>query len=186
MLLIAPVSSVIEVAAKLHCLIVTHDPDLKLEEAPWPELRTLLKDLIRINGARDDQYRHERLPTRSEPARSFTLRGRSSNMDLGKSTGVRDVLNLATQYKAAAVKLGENPSGPNHLPQRLLALLPSSFISMLFFRREASMTSRSTTSNMTLASRPEERGPQDLSCASARWRADSTGRRNTIDHIRFE
>ncbi|MHA4735206.1 hypothetical protein [Ensifer adhaerens] len=85
MLLIAPVSSVIEVAAKLHCLIVTHDPDLKLEDAPWPELRTLLKDLIRINGA-------------------------------------RDVLNLATQYKAAAVKLGENPSGPNHLPQRLLAL----------------------------------------------------------------
>lgn len=43
-------------------------------------------------------------------------------MDLGKSTGVRDVLDLATQYKAAAVKLGEAPSSPNHLPQRLLAL----------------------------------------------------------------
>ncbi|MBW0367944.1 hypothetical protein [Ensifer adhaerens] len=43
-------------------------------------------------------------------------------MDLGKSTGVRDVLDLATQYKAAAVKLGENPSSPNHLPRRLLAL----------------------------------------------------------------
>lgn len=43
-------------------------------------------------------------------------------MDLGKSTDVRDVLNLATQYKAAAVKLGEAPSSPNHLPQRLLAL----------------------------------------------------------------
>jgi hypothetical protein len=70
-LLIAPVSSVIEVAAKLHCLIVTHDPDLKLEDAPWPQLRTLLKDLIRINGARDDQYRHERLPTRSKPSPQF-------------------------------------------------------------------------------------------------------------------
>ncbi|MCY1745053.1 hypothetical protein [Ensifer sp. SL37] len=70
-LLIAPVSSAIEVAAKLHCLIVTQDPGLKLEGAPWPQLRTLLKDLIRINGARDDQYRHERLPTRSEPSPQF-------------------------------------------------------------------------------------------------------------------
>ncbi len=32
------------------------DPGLKLEDAPWPQLRTLLKDLIRINGARDDQH----------------------------------------------------------------------------------------------------------------------------------
>ncbi|WP_291160409.1 hypothetical protein [Ensifer sp. SSB1] len=55
-LLIAPVSSALEVAAKLHCLIVSQDPGLKLEDAPWPQLRTLLKDLIRINGARDDQH----------------------------------------------------------------------------------------------------------------------------------
>ncbi|SDN74140.1 hypothetical protein SAMN05216328_13539 [Ensifer sp. YR511] len=51
-MLIAPVSSVIEVAAKLHCLIVTHDPVLKLEDAPWPELRRMLKDLIRITGTK--------------------------------------------------------------------------------------------------------------------------------------
>ncbi|SDN89879.1 hypothetical protein [Ensifer sp. YR511] len=43
-------------------------------------------------------------------------------MDLGKSASVRDVLNLASQYKAAAIKLGEAPPSPNHLPQRLLAL----------------------------------------------------------------
>ncbi|WP_246810933.1 hypothetical protein [Ensifer sp. ENS09] len=47
---IAPVSSVIEVAAKLHCLIATHDPGLKLDDAPWPELRRMLKDLICITG----------------------------------------------------------------------------------------------------------------------------------------
>ena len=41
-------SSLIEVTAKLHCLIVMHDPGLKLKAAPWPELRTMLKDLIRL------------------------------------------------------------------------------------------------------------------------------------------
>ncbi|WP_426240147.1 hypothetical protein [Pararhizobium sp. DWP1-1-3] len=39
-------SSLIEVTAKLHCLIVTQDPALKLKTTPWPELRTMLKDLI--------------------------------------------------------------------------------------------------------------------------------------------
>ncbi|WP_337270733.1 hypothetical protein [Oryzifoliimicrobium ureilyticus] len=39
-------SSPIEVTAKLHCLIVMHDPRLKLKAAPWPELRTMLKDLL--------------------------------------------------------------------------------------------------------------------------------------------
>ncbi|WP_455273799.1 hypothetical protein [Rhizobium herbae] len=43
---IATPSSLIEVTAKLHCLIVTQDPDLKLKTTPWPELRTMLKDLI--------------------------------------------------------------------------------------------------------------------------------------------
>lgn len=43
-------------------------------------------------------------------------------MDLGKSAGVRDVLNLAAQYRAAAIKLSAYPSAPNHFPQRLLAL----------------------------------------------------------------
>lgn len=38
--------SLIEVIAKLHCLIVTQDPNLKLQSTPWPEMRTMLKDLI--------------------------------------------------------------------------------------------------------------------------------------------
>ncbi|MGF6178374.1 hypothetical protein [Ensifer sp. 4252] len=54
MLIMRP-SSLIEVTAKLHCLIVTHDPGLKLEDPPWPELRTMLKDLIRIAGARSSK-----------------------------------------------------------------------------------------------------------------------------------
>jgi len=41
-------SSLIEVTAKLHCLIVMQDPGLKLELTPWPELRRLLRDLIRM------------------------------------------------------------------------------------------------------------------------------------------
>ena len=41
-------SCLIEITAKFHCLIVTHDPGLKLEEAPWPELRTMLRDLMRM------------------------------------------------------------------------------------------------------------------------------------------
>ncbi|MFK0278435.1 hypothetical protein ACIQUG_32525 [Ensifer sp. NPDC090286] len=54
-MLIAPVSSVIEITAKLHCLIVTHDPRLKLEDAPWPELRRVLTDLIRITGTQSSR-----------------------------------------------------------------------------------------------------------------------------------
>uniref|UniRef100_UPI003F497149 hypothetical protein n=1 Tax=Ensifer adhaerens TaxID=106592 RepID=UPI003F497149 len=42
-------SSLIEVTAKLHCLIVMHDPELKLELTPWLELRRLLKDLMHIS-----------------------------------------------------------------------------------------------------------------------------------------
>ncbi len=41
-------SSLSEVAAKLHCLIVMCDPGLELDLTPWPELRRLLKDLMRI------------------------------------------------------------------------------------------------------------------------------------------
>ncbi|MGN7754651.1 hypothetical protein [Sinorhizobium sp. 22678] len=43
-------------------------------------------------------------------------------MDRGKTASVRDVLNLAAQYRAAAAKVGESPSRGKHLPQRLLAL----------------------------------------------------------------
>lgn len=96
-------SSLTEVTAKLHCLIVMHDPTLKLEDAPWPELRTMLKDLLRI----------------AEKRRSTSCDGSAY---LGVAAGVRGILNLAMQYQNAAGKLGEGSSKPNHLPRRLLAL----------------------------------------------------------------
>ncbi|MGF6178375.1 hypothetical protein [Ensifer sp. 4252] len=46
-------------------------------------------------------------------------------MDLvysGETASVREILNLAAQYKDAAVKLGESSSKSNHIPRRLLAL----------------------------------------------------------------
>ncbi|MBZ5763674.1 hypothetical protein LAV84_29930 [Rhizobium sp. VS19-DR104.2] len=46
-LLLTPPSSLVEVAAKLHCLLVMQDPDLKLKDEPWPQLRRMLKELIR-------------------------------------------------------------------------------------------------------------------------------------------
>ncbi len=36
-MLITRPSSLTEVTAKLHCLIIMYDPGLKLENAPWPE-----------------------------------------------------------------------------------------------------------------------------------------------------
>ncbi|NTI78395.1 hypothetical protein G6L79_30820 [Agrobacterium rhizogenes] len=96
-------SSLIEVTAKLHCLIVMHDPRLKLEDAHWPELRAMLKDLIRVAAKR-------RPKSCNGPAYP------------GKAAEVRGILNLATQYRDAASKLGESSSKPNQLPQRLLAL----------------------------------------------------------------
>jgi hypothetical protein len=36
----------IEIAAKLHCLFVMKDPDLRLEQDPWPHLRMMLKEII--------------------------------------------------------------------------------------------------------------------------------------------
>jgi hypothetical protein len=96
-------ASLVEVTAKLHCLIVMHDPSLKFEDAPWPELRTMLKDLIRIAENR-----------RPKPCNGFA--------DPGKAAGVRGILNLAKHYQDAASKLGEGSSKPNQAPQRLLAL----------------------------------------------------------------
>ncbi|WP_105436171.1 hypothetical protein [Neorhizobium tomejilense] len=40
--------SVAGVAVKLHSLLEMEDPRSALEEAPWPELRTILADLVRI------------------------------------------------------------------------------------------------------------------------------------------
>ncbi|NRP89033.1 hypothetical protein GFPCMMHI_04958 [Ensifer adhaerens] len=99
---ITPPSSLTEVTAKLHCLIVMHDPSLKLEDAPWPELRTMLKDLIRI-------------------ADKCRPKSRNGFEYPGKAAGVRGILNLATHYQDAAGKLGEGSSKPNQVPRRLLA-----------------------------------------------------------------
>jgi hypothetical protein len=102
-MLITRAASLTEVTAKLHCLIIMHDPSLKFEDAPWPELRTMLKDLIRIAERR-----------RQKPCNGFAYPG--------KAAGVQGILNLAKQYQDAAGKLGEGSSKPNQTPRRLLAL----------------------------------------------------------------
>ncbi len=96
-------SSLIEVTAKLHCVIVMHDPGLKLMEAPWPELRAMLKDLILL----------------TEKGRPKPGNGPAYP---GKAADVRGILTLAARYQDAANTLGEGVSKLNHLPQRLLAL----------------------------------------------------------------
>ncbi|WP_459464721.1 hypothetical protein [Rhizobium sp. No.120] len=96
-------SSLIEVTAKLHCLIVMHDPSLKFNDAPWPALRTMLKDLLLL----------------TEKGRPKPGIGPAY---LGKAADVRGILDLAAQYRDAANTLGEGMSKPNHLSQRLLAL----------------------------------------------------------------
>ena len=37
-----------EAIAKLHCLIAMEDPGMRLKEAPWPQLRTVLRDLVHL------------------------------------------------------------------------------------------------------------------------------------------
>jgi hypothetical protein len=46
-----------EVAAKLHCLLVTEDPDARLKYKPWPELRTILDDLVFVAAAQEEDAR---------------------------------------------------------------------------------------------------------------------------------
>lgn len=41
-------SSLAEVIAKLHCLMAMQDPGMRHKEAPWPQLRTILGDLVHI------------------------------------------------------------------------------------------------------------------------------------------
>lgn len=36
------------IAAKLHCVLETEDPGSGLQDAPWPQLRAILADLVRI------------------------------------------------------------------------------------------------------------------------------------------
>lgn len=47
--------SLIEVIAKLHCLIVMQDPTLKLQTTPWQALRRMLTDLVlmELRGCRE-------------------------------------------------------------------------------------------------------------------------------------
>ena len=42
--------SIAGVAAKLHCVLETEDPSCGLEEDPWPQLRIILADLLRMDG----------------------------------------------------------------------------------------------------------------------------------------
>lgn len=43
--------SVAGVAVKLHSLLEMEDPGSALQDAPWPELRTILTDLVRMCAA---------------------------------------------------------------------------------------------------------------------------------------
>ena len=40
--------TIVEATAKLHCLMSTQDPGNKGKDAPWPELRKILLDLIEV------------------------------------------------------------------------------------------------------------------------------------------
>lgn len=42
------------VAAKLHCVLETEDPGSGLKEAPWPQLRAILADLVHIATDAED------------------------------------------------------------------------------------------------------------------------------------
>lgn len=41
-------ASFVDAIAKLHCLIEMEDPGMKLKQAPWPRMKTILADLVRI------------------------------------------------------------------------------------------------------------------------------------------
>ncbi|PYE25687.1 hypothetical protein C8J32_1033 [Rhizobium sp. PP-CC-3A-592] len=51
--LLMPPSSLMEVAAKLHCLLELHDPRLRHEHEPWLQLRRLLKELVELRQRPD-------------------------------------------------------------------------------------------------------------------------------------
>lgn len=46
-----PAQSIAGIIAKLHSVIETHDPGASLKETPWPELRLILADLLRIDAS---------------------------------------------------------------------------------------------------------------------------------------
>ena len=59
----------IEMAAKLHCLFVMKDPELKLEQDPWPQLRMMLKEIIqpRFTAAEPPALLPRQLPAANAP-----------------------------------------------------------------------------------------------------------------------
>ncbi|MGV2186551.1 hypothetical protein [Rhizobium rhizogenes] len=150
-MLITRPASLIEVTAKLHCLIVMHDPSLKLEDAPWPELRTMLKDLLRIA----DKRRPKSCDGPAYP---------------GKAAGVRGILNLAKQYQDAASKLGEGSSTPNQAPRRLLALHALELYLDAFLLAKGVNTATIGGFRHDLRELTRVASEAGLCCASVRWR----------------
>ncbi|TCQ16689.1 hypothetical protein [Rhizobium sp. PP-CC-3G-465] len=51
--LLMPPSSLMEVAAKFHCLLVLHDPQLRHKHEPWPQLRRMLRELVELRQRPD-------------------------------------------------------------------------------------------------------------------------------------
>jgi len=49
---LAEPNSLAEVIAKLHCLLAMQDPGMRHKQMPWPELRTILGDLVHIERRR--------------------------------------------------------------------------------------------------------------------------------------
>jgi hypothetical protein len=45
-----PAQSIAGVTAKLHSVIEMGDPGARLKETPWPELRSVLADILRVNA----------------------------------------------------------------------------------------------------------------------------------------
>jgi hypothetical protein len=44
-----PARSIVGIIAKLHSVVETEDPGDSLKETPWPELRSILTDLVRLS-----------------------------------------------------------------------------------------------------------------------------------------
>ncbi|NHT75625.1 hypothetical protein C8J35_107285 [Rhizobium sp. PP-F2F-G38] len=54
--LLMPPFSLMEVAAKLHCLLELHDPRLRHEHEPWLQLRRMLKELVDLRQRPDCEH----------------------------------------------------------------------------------------------------------------------------------
>ncbi len=52
-LLLMPPSCLMEVAAKLHCLLALHDPRLEHQHEPWLHLRRMLREIVELRQRPD-------------------------------------------------------------------------------------------------------------------------------------